>query len=139
MTDGATYWGVLCRSWAGPIAFDARPCNESRLWSANTKPGAIRCFLGHNHIYFPRDFRFFPSTTLITDATMQDNRAAYEAINPSVFPDMGQAVSLGVQLLPEVARLESLAPDAPRCDCPKGREGPLGELGEQKSLMKPLR
>ena len=83
MSSETTYWGVLCRTCARPIAFDTRPFHQSGLGAANTKPGAIRCFLGHNHIYFPRDFHFFPSTAVITDVTMQENRAVYGAINSS--------------------------------------------------------
>jgi hypothetical protein len=55
MTDGAMYWSVVSKLH-GTVAFDTRPCNESTLRSANTKPGAIHCFLGHNHIYVSRDF-----------------------------------------------------------------------------------
>jgi hypothetical protein len=45
------------------------------------KPGAIRCRHGHNHIYFPRYFGFFPSAVPIADAVMKENREAYMAIN----------------------------------------------------------
>jgi hypothetical protein len=46
------------------------------------RPGAIRCTQGHNHIYFPRDFRFLSSAVCIPDADMQQNRDTYKAVNP---------------------------------------------------------
>jgi len=99
MSNATKYWGVLCQTCSGPIAFDTRPYNRSGLGSANTKPGAIRCGLDHNHIYFPRDFRFFPSDGPITDATMQENRAAYEGVNASSKPasDLDPALWSGVR------------------------------------------
>ena len=116
MSKVTTYWGVLCRTCAEPIAFDTRPYNQSGLGSANIKPGAIRCSLGHNHIYFPRDFRFFTSTALITVATMQDNRAAYEAANPPSKPtsDLDPALWSGVRSVQEEARSKRLGPDPRR-------------------------
>jgi hypothetical protein len=30
------------------------------------------CFLGHNHVYFPRDFHFFPSAARVTDARIKN-------------------------------------------------------------------
>jgi hypothetical protein len=83
MSEETTYWGILCRTCSEPVAFDIRPCQMCGPGAANVRPGAIRCVHGHNHIYFPRDFRLFPSAVPITDATMQENRAAYRAMNPS--------------------------------------------------------
>jgi hypothetical protein len=120
MSNVTTYWGVLCRTCAEPIAFDARPYNESGLGSANIKPGAIRCFLGHHHIYFPRDFQFFTSAALITVATMQDNRAAYQAANPPSSPpsrttsDLDPALWSGVRSVQEESRSKRLGPDPRR-------------------------
>ena len=103
MGNATTYWGVLCRTCEKLIAFDARPFNKSGLGSAHKTPGAICCPLGHNHIYFPRDFRFFPSDTPITDATMQENRAAYEGVNPSskLASDLDPAIWSGVRSVQE--------------------------------------
>jgi len=86
MSKETTYWGIRCRACSEPVAFDTRPYHEFGLGSANTRPGAIRCVHGHNHIYFPRDFGFFPSPVPITEASMQENRRAYLAINPSHEP-----------------------------------------------------
>jgi hypothetical protein len=77
------YWGVLCRTCSKPVAFDTLPCHKGGLGSINLRPGAISCEVGHNHIYFPRDFRFFAADALITGKTMDDNRLAHRAINPS--------------------------------------------------------
>jgi len=44
---------------------------------------ATRCGLGHNHIYFPRDFRLRPSAIAITDAAIQKNCEAFRATNSS--------------------------------------------------------
>jgi hypothetical protein len=82
MSEETTYWGILCRTCSEPVAFDIRPYKFG-LGSASVRPGAICCVHGHNHIYFPRDFGFFLSAIPIADATMQENRAAYRAINPS--------------------------------------------------------
>jgi hypothetical protein len=79
-----TYWGVLCRTCSEPVAFDSCPYPSSFGPGAqNVKPGAVRCRHGHNHVYFPRDFRFFSSAVPISDAVVQENRDAYRAINPS--------------------------------------------------------
>ena len=100
MSMATTYLGVLCRTCAEPIAFDACPFSKSGLGSANKRPGAIRCSLGHNHIYFPRDYQFFASVALITDATVRDNQAAYEATNPSskLTYDLDPALWSGVRV-----------------------------------------
>jgi hypothetical protein len=78
-----TYWGVFCRGCSGAIAFDRAPYHASGLGSAGMKPGAILCAGGHLYIYFPRDFRFFDSLSAIAEETMERNRAAYAARNPS--------------------------------------------------------
>jgi hypothetical protein len=83
MSNEKTYWGILCRACSEPVAFDNSPCDEFGLGSADIRPGAIRCGHGHNYIYFPRDFRIFPSPVPITEETMQENRAVYILINPS--------------------------------------------------------
>jgi hypothetical protein len=82
-TSGNTYWGVFCRGCSGAIAFDRAPYHASGLGSAGMKPGAIRCAHGHLYIYFPRDFRFFDSPSAIAEETMEQNRGAYAARNPS--------------------------------------------------------
>jgi hypothetical protein len=89
MSVETMYWGILCRSCSEPVAFDTGSHHEYRLGSANASPGAIRCINGHNHIYFPRDFRFFPSSVSITETTVQENRQAYLSINPSTEPSCG--------------------------------------------------
>jgi hypothetical protein len=78
-----TYWGILCRKCLDPVAFDVCPYPSFGPGAANVKPSAIRCGQGHNHIYFPRDFRFLPSAVPIADSVMQQNRDAYRAINPA--------------------------------------------------------
>jgi hypothetical protein len=84
MDTGTEYWGVVCRTCGERIAFDACPYNKPALGFASVKAGAVCCIHGHIHIYFPRDFHFFSSATPIMDATLQENRTAYEAINPAV-------------------------------------------------------
>lgn len=116
MSKATTYWGVLCRSCEGLIAFDAFPCSKSGLGAASTKPGTIRCFLGHTHIYFPRDFRLFTSSNLITDATIHEDHVAYEAVNPpsESTSHLDPALWSGVRAVQKAARSESLAPDPRR-------------------------
>jgi hypothetical protein len=80
--NGATYWGILCRTCRGLTAFDTRLCVSVGPGAPSMKPCAIRCGLGHNHIYFPRDFRFRPSAVPITDAVIQKNCEAFRATNP---------------------------------------------------------
>ena len=82
-SSGETYWGVFCRGCSGEIAFDRAPYHADGLGSAGMKPGAIRCAAGHLYIYFPRDFRFFDSLSTIAEETMEQNRTAYAARNPS--------------------------------------------------------
>lgn len=82
-SSGQAYWGVFCRGCSEPIAFDRAPFHAGGLGSAGMKPGAIRCASGHLYIYFPRDFRFFDSSSAIAEETMEQNRAAYAARNPS--------------------------------------------------------
>jgi hypothetical protein len=78
-----TYWGILCRTCRELVAFDICPYVSFGPGAANMRPGAIRCCHDHNHIYFPRDFGFFPSVVRITDAAMHKNRETFRAINPS--------------------------------------------------------
>jgi len=77
-----TYWGICCRTCATLVAFDVCPYVSFGPASASMRPGAIRCTQGHNHIYFPRDFRFLSSAVCIPDADMQQNRDTYKAVNP---------------------------------------------------------
>jgi hypothetical protein len=81
MSEQKMYWGILCRTCREPVAFDAPPYNASGPGKANVRPGAIRCGQGHNHIYFPRDFHFFPSADPIAEETMRENRSAYIGVN----------------------------------------------------------
>jgi hypothetical protein len=81
-SNQTTYWGVLCRTCRELVAFDGCPYVSFGPGAAGMKPGAIRCGRGHNHIYFPRDFRFIDATVPVTDAAMTENRESYRAINP---------------------------------------------------------
>jgi len=81
--SATTYWGILCRTCRQMTAFDIYPCVSFEYGAANMKPSAIRCDRGHNHIYFPRDFRLRPSAIAISDAVIQENCEAFRAINPS--------------------------------------------------------
>ena len=85
MNQERTYWGVTCRSCQQPIAFDIAPYHQAGLGILNLRPGTINCASGHLHIYFPHDFHFFQSESLITDTVMQANRDAYWDRNPSSF------------------------------------------------------
>ena len=78
-----TYWGVLCRTCQELVAFDRSPFPSFGPRAASLTPGAIRCSQGHNHIYFPHDFQFHQWHLRVGDAVMEQNRAAYAAINPS--------------------------------------------------------
>jgi hypothetical protein len=78
-----TYWGILCRTCAKLVAFDTLPPQSCGPGAEGSGAGTIRCAQGHSHIYFPRDFRLFPSTVAIADATMQENLKVYKSINPS--------------------------------------------------------
>jgi hypothetical protein len=82
MTEQKPYWGILCRTCRQLVAFDTSPYVSFGAGAASMKPGAISCRQGHMHIYFPRDFCFRPSPTSIPDAALEENRAAYRAINP---------------------------------------------------------
>jgi len=116
MSKETTYWGILCRTCSEPVAFDVRPYHEFGLGSANVKPGAIRCMRGHNHIYFPRDFHFFPSSVPITEESMQKNRTTYFAINRSSEPTRDTALeNMPVyRSVLQVVRPEGFSPDARR-------------------------
>jgi hypothetical protein len=76
-----TYWGTLCRTCASLVAFDICPYISFGPGAASMTPGSIRCGHGHNHIYYPRDFRFFFSDAPISDAEMQENREIYRTLN----------------------------------------------------------
>jgi hypothetical protein len=77
----ATYWGILCRTCRELVAFDTCPYVSFGPEAASMRPGAIRCRLGHDHIYFPRDFGFRVSAASIAEAVMRENRDVYRAIN----------------------------------------------------------
>ena len=79
--EEAPYWGVMCRTCKQLVAFDVCPYESFGPGAASMKPGAIRCSLGHNHIYFPRDFGFRTSAIPVADAVMRENRDVYRAIN----------------------------------------------------------
>ena len=74
MSEQRTYWGNLCRTCRKLIAFDTCSYISFGPRAASMKPGAIRCNQGHNHIYYPRDFCFYPSAVPISEATMEANR-----------------------------------------------------------------
>ena len=82
--DRTKYWGILCRQCRDLVAFDMRPFERPGSGAPNVKPGVIRCGYGHDHVYFPSDFRFFHREATISEATMEKNRAAYKATNPAV-------------------------------------------------------
>ena len=79
----STYWGILCRTCADLVAFGATPGQDCGLGTEGSRPGTIRCTKGHTHIYYPRDFGFFPSATIIVDAVIGENVRVYKAVNPS--------------------------------------------------------
>lgn len=79
------YWGVVCKTCKQIVAFDVAPYASFGPEAASTKPGAIRCAQGHNHIYFPRDFQFIPSTDVVSAEVMQQTRTTYRAVNPETF------------------------------------------------------
>ena len=83
MSHERTYWGVTCRSCKQPVAFDIAPYHQAGLGILNLRPGTINCASGHLHIYFPHDYHFFQSASLITESDMQANRDAYWHRNPS--------------------------------------------------------
>lgn len=76
------YWGVLCRACSEPVAFGSPSHQQFELETEYGRPGSICCEQGHNFFYFPRDFKFFSSAEVISDAVMQRNRDAHWAINP---------------------------------------------------------
>jgi hypothetical protein len=117
MNEQVTYWGILCRSCLQPVAFETSSNQGFVFGSANTRPGAIRCAEGHNHIYFPRDFRFTPSAVAITEATMRANREAYKATNPSPSHSSGYLHAEPSHV--QQKRVSSLSAGAPLID--KGR------------------
>jgi len=82
MCEPRMYWGIVCRTCGELVAFDGHPNSSFGPTAAGMKPGAIRCRDGHNHIYFPRDFRLYPSAIPIQETTMEGNRAIYRRINP---------------------------------------------------------
>jgi hypothetical protein len=83
MNEQRMYWGIVCRTCGELVAFDSHPYASFGPAAAGMKPGAIRCREGHNHIYFPRDFRFYPSVIPIQETAMAGNRATYGRINPA--------------------------------------------------------
>ena len=79
---GTTHFGVLCRTCQELVAFDVCPYVSLGPGAASMHPGAIRCGLGHAHIYFPRDFQFISRAVAVSPSTMKENRERYLAINP---------------------------------------------------------
>jgi hypothetical protein len=77
-----TYWGILCRKCAELVAYGTAPPRSTGPGAEGSSPGTIRCIKGHIHIYFPRDFRLFPSVLAIAEATLQENLETFRAINP---------------------------------------------------------
>jgi hypothetical protein len=65
------------------VAFGTIPAQKSGPGFENSPAGSIRCSKNHNRIYFPRDFRLYPSAVVIAEETMQENHAVYKVINPS--------------------------------------------------------
>jgi hypothetical protein len=82
MSKQTIYWGVLCRKCSAAVAFGSPSHRQFELGNAYSHPGTIHCANGHSAIYFPRDFKFFPSDEDISDDTMRGNREAHRAINP---------------------------------------------------------
>jgi hypothetical protein len=78
-----TYWGVSCRGCSEVVAFDVAPYTSFGPRAASTRPGAIRCSLGHSYVYFPGDFQFLASSVAISDEVMRKNRDAFQADNPA--------------------------------------------------------
>ena len=83
MSSENTYWGILCRTCSATVAFGSPSHQQFQFESTYAKPGAIRCPSGHNHIYFPRDFKFFESAEVIPETVMESNREHHRAINPA--------------------------------------------------------
>ncbi|HEY4379178.1 MAG TPA: hypothetical protein VGN01_02465 [Acidobacteriaceae bacterium] len=81
-----TYWGVGCRTCKELIAFGASFQTSAGVGAGDSRPGTIRCGQGHSHIYFPHDFRQFPSPAAITEAAMEENVRIYKAVNPTWEP-----------------------------------------------------
>lgn len=121
--DEACYWGVLCKRCRELVAFDVCPYVSFGPQAASMKPGAICCSLGHNHIYFPRDFGFLSSAVPISEAVMRANRDSYLAVNspgkrsshdlvPEVEPEASPEAEVPVPA--PVSRSAKYAPDSRR-------------------------
>jgi hypothetical protein len=110
MNKETIYWGVLCRKCSEPVAFGSPSHQQFELGSAYARPGAIRCTNGHNHIYFPRDFKFFASAEEISDAAMRGNREAHRVNNPVMVAPSDKLY--GTRWVPE-KEPESSFPDLP--------------------------
>jgi hypothetical protein len=82
MSKPTIYWGVSCRKCSAAVAFGSPSHRQFELGNAYARPGTIHCANGHSAVYFPRDFKFFPSDEDISDDTMRGNREAHLAINP---------------------------------------------------------
>jgi hypothetical protein len=83
MKPNPAYWAILCRTCAELVAFGAASGPDFCPRAEGSRPGTIRCSKGHAHIYFPRDFRLFPSPVTVADETMRENVRIYKAVNPS--------------------------------------------------------
>ena len=77
-----TYWGILCRKCMELVAYGTAPPRSTGPGVEGSSPGTVRCTKGHTHIYFPRDFRLFPSAVTIAEATLQNNLESFRATNP---------------------------------------------------------
>ena len=77
-----TYWGILCRKCAELVAYGTASPRSNGPGAEGSSPATIRCTKGHTQIYFPRDFRLFPSAVAIAEATLQNNLESFRAINP---------------------------------------------------------
>ena len=86
------YWGVLCRTCQGLIAFDVAPYVSFGPNASSMKPGAICCGYGHIHTYFPHDFRFSGSRVSISEVVMRDHRDTYRAVASSGQRSSGDSV-----------------------------------------------
>jgi hypothetical protein len=103
----SNYWGVVCKTCKGLVAFDVAPFASFGLQAFSMQPGAICCGQGHTHIYFPRDFGFSCSVVSIRDAVMRGNRDVYRTINVSGHTSHDAAPK------PPAAAAEKPAPGAP--------------------------
>jgi hypothetical protein len=82
VNEEKTYWGIECRTCGEFIPFGIRPSHSSVRAVALPRPGAYECYRGHKHVYFVEDIHFSKGTISVTEAQMEENRAAYKRIFP---------------------------------------------------------